>query len=60
MAKLLVTVDYMDGRSVVKGPLYPDEINLTGMLFRLSEKGIATITFVNAEPLTELMRKTDV
>lgn len=26
------------------------------MLFRLSERGIATVTFTNAEPLTELMR----
>jgi hypothetical protein len=56
MAALLVTIDYMDGRSTVKGPLYPDEINLTGLLFRLSERGIATVTFTNAEPLTELMR----
>lgn len=57
MAKVLVTVDYMDGRSTVRGPLYPDEVNLTGLLFRLSERGIATITFTNAEPLTELMRQ---
>jgi hypothetical protein len=53
MAKLLVTIDYIDGRSVVKGPLYPDEINTNGMLFRLSERGIASITFANAEPLSE-------
>lgn len=56
MARILVTIDYMDGRSTVRGPLHPDEINTTGMLMRLSERGIATITFTNAEPLTELMR----
>ncbi len=59
MAKLLVTVDYMDGRSVMRGPMYADEIPLQGMLFRLAERGIATITFTNAEPLTELMRVAD-
>lgn len=55
MAKLLVTIDYMDGRTKVVGPLHVDEIPLQGMLFRLSERGIAGITFTNAEPLTELM-----
>ena len=45
MARILVTIDYMDGRSTVRGPLHPDEINTTGMLMRLSERGIATITF---------------
>ena len=60
MAKLLVTIDYMDGRTKVVGPLHPDEINVHGMLLRFSERGIAGVTFTNAEPLTELMReKTD-
>jgi hypothetical protein len=59
MAKILVTVDYMDGRSTVRGPLYADEINTHGMLFRLSERGIATITFTNAEPLSELIRQSE-
>lgn len=54
MARVLVTIDYMDGRTAVRGPLHPDEINLSGLLFRLSEKGIAGITFTNAEPLTYL------
>ena len=57
MAKLLVTVDYMDGRTKVVGPIYPDEIDVHGMLFRLSERGIAGVTFTNAEPLTHLMRE---
>ena len=57
MAKLLVTVDYMDGRTKVVGPFYPDEINVHGMLFRLSERGIAGVTFTNAEPLTHLMKE---
>jgi hypothetical protein len=57
MAAVYVTIDYLDGRSVVKGPLYPDELfNLTSMLFKLNERGIATICFANAKPLTELMR----
>jgi hypothetical protein len=56
MARVLVTIDYMDGRTTVRGPLHPDEINLAGMLFRLSERGIAGVTFTNAEPLTELLR----
>jgi len=57
MAALWVTIDYMDGRTTVKGPLYPDEIPLQGMLFRLSEKGIAGVTFTNAEPLKHLMQE---
>ena len=57
MAKLLVTIDYMDGRTKVIGPLYPDEVPLHGMLFKLSERGIAGVTFTNAEPLTHLMRE---
>ena len=57
MAKLIITIDYMDGRTKVVGPLYPDEVPLQGLLFRLSERGIAGVTFTNAEPLTELMRE---
>ena len=57
MAKVMVTIDYMDGRSRVRGPLYPDEIDLTGLLFRLSERGIATVTFTNAEPLKHLLKE---
>jgi hypothetical protein len=57
MAAVYVTLDYMDGRSVVRGPLYPDELDLTGLLFRLNEHGIATVTFVNAKPLTHLMQE---
>lgn len=57
MAKLLVTIDYMDGRTKVVGPLYPDEIDTSRMLFRLSEQGIAGVTFTNAEPLTHLLKE---
>lgn len=57
MARVLVTIDYLDGRTTVRGPLHPDEIQLTGMLFKLTERGIATITFTNAEPLTTIMRE---
>ena len=55
MPAIYVTLDYMDGRSAIKGPLYPDEVDLTGLLFRLNEKDIATITFTNAKPLTALL-----
>ena len=42
MAAVWITLDYLDGRSLVRGPLYPDQVDLTGLLFRLNEKGIAT------------------
>ena len=53
MARVLVTIDYLDGRSVVKGPLHPDQIDTFGLLMKLAAEGIATVTFANAEPLTE-------
>ena len=52
MPALLVTIDYMDGSTRVVGPVWPDEIDLRGMLFKLSEREIASITFVRADPLT--------
>ena len=57
MVALWVTLDYLDGRSLIKGPVYPDEIDLRGMLFRLSERGVATVTFSNADPLRYLYNK---
>ncbi len=57
MAHVLVTIDYMDGKTRVVGPLHPDEIDLHGLLFRLAERDIATITFVRADPLTYLSKK---
>ena len=39
MAALWITLDYLDGRSLIKGPVYPDEVDLTGLLFRLNERG---------------------
>jgi hypothetical protein len=56
MAAMWITIDYLDGRSKVVGPKYPDEIDLHGMLFRLAERGIATVTFAHANPLTELLK----
>lgn len=55
MPRIWVTLDYIDGRSKIKGPLYPDEIDLGGLLFRLNERDLATITFTNAEPLRSLL-----
>jgi len=56
MAKLNVTVDYMDGRTRVLGPYHADEIDTRGMLFKLSEQDIASITFTRADPLTYLTK----
>lgn len=56
MPAIYVTLDYMDGRSAVKGPLYPDEIDLTGLLFRLNERDLATVTFTNARPLDRFLK----
>lgn len=57
--KLWVTIDRLDGTSTVKGPVYPDEIDLSGLLFKLSEAGIAGVTFTNAEPFRTLMKEKD-
>ena len=57
MPAVYVTLDYMDGRSLIKGPLYADEIDLTGLLFRLNESELATVTFTNAKPLDSLLKK---
>jgi hypothetical protein len=54
MAALWVTIDNLDGTSTVKGPVYPDEIDTHGMLFKLSEAKIAGITFTRANPLDKL------
>jgi hypothetical protein len=54
MPALWITLDYMDGRSAVKGPLYPDQIDLTGLLFRLNERDLATVTFANSDPFKYL------
>jgi hypothetical protein len=57
MPAVWITLDYMDGRSAIKGPLYPDQIDLTGLLFRLNERDLATVTFANANPLDYLARE---
>jgi len=57
MPALWITIDDIDGKSVVKGPLYPDEIDTMGMLMRLSRGDIATITFTNASPLAQMKAK---
>ena len=59
MPALRVTIDYMDGQTRVLGPLWPDEIDTRGMLFKLSESEIASITFTRAHPLTYLQKQTD-
>ncbi len=54
MPAVWVTLDHIDGSTKVRGPLHPDEIDLTGLLFRLAERDIATITFTRANPLQAL------
>jgi hypothetical protein len=49
--KLLVTLDYLDGTSKVRGPFWPDDIDTRGLLFKLAERDLASITFVNADPI---------
>lgn len=58
MPAVWITLDSIDGKSVVKGPLYPDEIDTTGLLFRLNERDLATVTFTRANPL-DLFKKKD-
>ena len=55
--KLWVTVDYMNGNTRVIGPLSADEISLHGLLFKLSEKDVAGVTFTRADPLQRLKQK---
>jgi hypothetical protein len=54
MPAVWITLDFIDGRSLIKGPVYSDEIDLTGLLFRLNERDLATVTFTNANPLNHL------
>jgi hypothetical protein len=49
-----ITIDRMDGGTTVKGPFHPDEISLTGLLFKLNESGVAGVTFTRANPLNAL------
>lgn len=56
MPAVWVTLDSIDGTTKVRGPLYPDQIDLTGMLMRLNERDLATITFTRANPLAALQR----
>ena len=57
MPAVWITVDSMDGTSTVRGPLYPDEIDLTGLLFRLNTGEFATVTFTRANPLQKMQRQ---
>jgi hypothetical protein len=54
MPAVWITLDSIDGSSRVKGPLHADEIDLTGLLFRLNERDLATVTFTRANPLKAL------
>jgi len=58
MPAVWITLDSIDGSSRVKGPLYADEIDLTGLLFRLNERDLATVTFTRANPLKALQEAT--
>jgi hypothetical protein len=58
MAAVWITLDRIDGTSQVRGPVHPDEIDLTGLLFRLNERDLATVTFTRANPLSRLQEAT--
>ena len=58
MPAVWITLDGIDGSSRIKGPLYPDEIDLTGLLFRLNERDLATVTFTRANPIKALQEAT--
>lgn len=55
--KLWITIDELDGSTVVRGPFNPDQIDTWGLLMRLSHSGIAGVTFTNAEPLKHLLKQ---
>ena len=56
MPAVWITLDSIDGTTKMRGPVYPDEIDLTGMLLRLNEKDLATITFTRANPPEALQK----
>jgi hypothetical protein len=54
--KVWVTLDHIDGsqsRATTK-PMYLDEIDLHGMLFKLNTAGVAGVTFTRADVLERL------
>lgn len=59
MPAVFITLDNMDGTTKVKGPVYPDEIDLTGLLMRLNTRDLASVTFTRANPLTHIMKERD-
>jgi hypothetical protein len=53
--KVYITLDKVDGsKSRLKGPVYLDEIDLRGLLFRLNEADVAGVSFVRADLLNRL------
>jgi hypothetical protein len=53
--KVYITKDMIDGsKSKLKGPIYLDEINLSGLLFLLNEADVAGVSFVRADLLNRL------
>ena len=58
MPAVWITLDGIDGSSRIKGPLYPDEIDTTGLLMRLNERDLATVTFTRANPIKALQEAT--
>ena len=57
--KIWITIDQLDGATLVRGPYHPDEIDTMGLLMRLSNSRIAGVTFTNAEPLKNFLRELD-
>ncbi len=53
--KVYITLDKIDGsRDVVKGPIYPDEIDTFGLLMYLNQADVAGVSFVRADLLNRI------
>jgi hypothetical protein len=53
--RVYVTLDMIDGsRSIVKGPVYLDEVDLFGLKMFLNRQGVAGVSFVRTDLLSRL------
>lgn len=54
--KVWVTIDDLDGTTRVRGPYWPDEIDTFGLLMRLAQSELASVTFTRHNPLDSLIK----
>lgn len=52
--KYWITLDYLDGTTKVRGPLYVDEIQTFGMLLSLNEANVVSMTISRSDPLNRI------